>query len=265
MTKLQFKLNKKSMFLWIGILNLMIIGFMAFFPTMADEGLQQLMEGMSDSILQVLGFDTFPDFSKIDQFYGYIIQYVTMALYVYAITLGLNTFLKEEKDGTIEYLYSLPQTRKELILSKLMGNLQSLTWVLISIALSSLSMIAIFTPIQQDTIKTILDTLPVLASISFWAYLLLLLGTGLSLILKTQVSSIGVAMGIVFLPYIIGMMSQMVSALKSFETLSLLHTTMPDRLYAQSYNMTSYFLWFTLCIGIFISGFYTFEQRDIKV
>ena len=71
---------------------------------MAEEGLQELMAGMPDDILQVLGFESFPDFSKIDQFFGYIIQYVMMALLVYSISLGLNTFLKEEKDGTIEFL-----------------------------------------------------------------------------------------------------------------------------------------------------------------
>ena len=79
----------------MGVLGFMIVGFMAFFPTMAEEGLQELMAGVPDDILQVLGFESFPDFSKIDQFFGYIIQYVMMALLVYSISLGLNTFLKE--------------------------------------------------------------------------------------------------------------------------------------------------------------------------
>lgn len=265
MSKLQFKLNKKSMIIWILILNLMIIGFMAFFPTMADEGLQALMEGMSDSILQVLGFETFPDFSKIDQFYGYIIQYVTMALFVYAITLGLNTFIKEEKDGTIEYLYSLPQTRRAMITSKLIGNIQTITLVLLSIIISSLGMMALLTPPDMDTLKVLMNTLPILLSISLWSYLLLLLGTGLSLVLKSDISCTGVAMAIVFIPYVIGMMSQMVDVLKSFETLSILHTTMPDRLYAQNYNIESYILWFTLCISIFLYGLHHFNKRDIHV
>ena len=131
MRRLQFNLNKKSMLIWMGVLGFMIVGFMAFFPTMAEEGLQELMAGMSDDILQVLGFESFPDFSKIDQFFGYIIQYVMMALLVYSISLGLNTFLKEEKDGTIVFLYAQPITRTKLVLDKLMGNLMVIGSILL--------------------------------------------------------------------------------------------------------------------------------------
>lgn len=262
MIKLQFKLNRKTMLLWMGIIAVMILGFMGFFPTMADENLQSLMEGMSDSILQVLGFETFPNFSDIKQFYGYIIQYVNMALLVYALTLGLNTYLKEEQDGTIEYLYAQNMSRTQLITGKLIANLITLSLVLL--VLIGLSCLTFF--IYSDDAFAIMGaSIPVFLIMILSSFIFLLLGTGLSLILKSTVSISGVALGIVFIPYVIGMMTQMVESIKVFEFISIIHTTMPDRIYAGNYDLLSYGLWIGISLITFIYGFHYFKKRDIHV
>lgn len=265
MTKLQFKLNRKSMFIWMGITSVMVLGFMAFFPTMADENLQILMEGMSDSILQVLGFETFPNFSEIDQFYGYIIQYVNMALLVYALTLGLNTFIKEEKEGTIEFIYAQNMSRTQFVKGKLMGNLITLSLVELLLIILSCVTFYIFTPSSTEAITIITSSIPVFIIMTLCSMMFLLLGTGLSLILKSTISISGLALGIVFIPYVLGMMAQMVASLKSFEFISIIHTTMPDRIYGGNYDYLSYGLWCVLSIVIFLYGFHTFKTRDIKV
>lgn len=265
MIRLQIKLNKKSIVIWMAVLGLMIVGFMAFFPTMSDQGLQELMAGMSDSTLQILGFDTFPDFSKVDQFYGYIIQYVMMALLVYAITLGLNTFLKEEKEGTIEFLYAQPMTRSRLVFDKLVGNMLNLLSILgVVIGLSVLTLI-IFTPSGVEVSSILVKSIPVFISMILVTFLFLILGTGLSLMLPSSISSIGVAMSIVFGPYVLGMMAQMVEVLEPFEFISILHTTMPARIYIQNYDYLSYGLWIVLSVVTFIYGLHYFKKRDIHV
>lgn len=49
--KLHVKLNYKSMIVWMVTLSTMIIGFMAFYPTMADTSMQALIQGVPDSML----------------------------------------------------------------------------------------------------------------------------------------------------------------------------------------------------------------------
>lgn len=265
MRRLQFNLNKKSMFIWMGVLGFMIVGFMAFFPTMAEEGLQELMTGMPDDILQVLGFESFPDFSKIDQFFGYIIQYVMMALLVYSISLGLNTFLKEEKDGTIEFLYAQPITRTKLVLDKLMGNLMVIGSILLVVIGLSVITLVVFAPKGIEINSILIDSIPVFSFMILVTVLFLLLGTGLSLILPSTVSTVGVSMGVVFGPYVLGMMAQMVDALGSLEFISILHTTMPSRIYAGSFDYLSYGIWIGISLALFIYGLYYFKKRNIYV
>lgn len=252
------------MLIWVGLLSLMIFGFMSFYPTMADQGMQELLEGMSDSMLQILGFDTFPDFSKIDQFYGYIIQYINIALVVFAVTLGLNTYLKEERDGTIEFIFNQPLTRTQLIIQKLIGNILILGCILVAVILVSIISIAIFVPADAELSSVLISTIPVFGMLVLNTLLFLLLGTGLSLILSSDISVTGIGMGIVFVPYVLGMMAQMIEPLKSFEFISILHTTMPDRIYAGTYNANSIILWVVLAGATFIYGMIHFQKRDIK-
>lgn len=263
MIKLQFDLNKKSMIVWISILTIMILGFMAFYPTMADESIQVLLEGMSDSMLQVLGFHSFPDFSKIEIFYGYIIQYVNMGLVVYALSLGLNTYLKEEKEGTIEFLYGQPITRTNLILSKLIGNLIIIGIILFSIISISILSLYIFTPADANFSTILYDSIPVFLVIICNMIMFLLLGTGLSLILPSTTSVIGVSMAIVFIPYVIGMMAQMIDKISSLEFISILHTTMPDRIYSQTNDIYSLLMWVTISVIALIYGLIKFKKKDM--
>lgn len=262
--RLQLKLNRKSVIVWMIIISLMIFGFMAFYPTMADENLQILMEGMSDSILQILGFDSFPDFSQIDQFYGYIIQYVSMALLVYASILGLSTFLKEEREGTIEFLYAQPATRTQLVLTKLMAHSIILADLLLVIISTSILSFIIFTPKDVGAMSIIIKTIPVFGMMTLNAFIFLLFATGLSLILKSTISPTAVAMAMVFGPYLIGMMAQMIDVLKPIECLSILHTSMPDRIYAGKFDFISLSIWLVVSISIFLCGLHRFQKRDMK-
>ena len=120
MIRLHIKLNLKGIILWALILLLIVFGFMAFFPSMANDSMKELVDGklngLPDSILSIVGFETFPDFTDINVFYGYIMQYVMMALAVFSMSLGLNTYIKEEKEGTIEFLFAQPQSNSLSIL-----------------------------------------------------------------------------------------------------------------------------------------------------
>lgn len=263
--KLHFKLNMKSMVVWIVTLSAMIVGFMAFYPTMADTSMQALIQGVPDSMLQVLGFDHFPDFSKIEVFYGYIMQYIMMGIAVYAIVLGLNTFSKEVRDGTIEFLYAQPITRTELVLQKLAANTLVLTIVTTVMILVSCLTFAIFLPTGIFLNDLVMQSLPVFASFWILAEVFLVLGTGLSLLLPTSLSTMGVAMAVVFIPYVLGMMAQMVEALEPLKFISILHTSMPDQIYAGTVDFLSIGLWSLLAIGTFCFGLYHFQKRDINI
>lgn len=63
-----------------------IFAMLAFFPSMQSESMQALagaeLEGMDPAVLAALGLTEIVDFSQITNFFGYVLQFITLALMV---------------------------------------------------------------------------------------------------------------------------------------------------------------------------------------
>lgn len=60
-------------------------------------------------------------------------QYVTIAGGIYGLIMGVNSLVREETEGTIEFLYSKPVSRSEIFFGKLGANLSLILFYLVSI------------------------------------------------------------------------------------------------------------------------------------
>lgn len=269
MIRLHLRLNWKSTLLWTLILSAILFGFMAFYPSMANDSMKELVDGklngLPDSILSIVGFETFPDFTNINVFYGYIMQYVLMALAVFSLTLGLNSYLKEEKEGTIEFLFALPQSRLSLIINKCIANIILVFILVTALIIVSLLSFALFRPTTVELSTIISDNLFILLSFYLLALVYLSLGTALSMILPSNLSMTGIAMALVFIPYLIGTMSIMIQEISFLKGISLLHTLMPNQIHANNVNLLSLVLWIALSVLLFGFGTMKFKHRDIQI
>ena len=269
MKTLQLKLNRKSTFIWIALLAGITFAFMAVFPSMANESMQMLVDGkldaLPDALLAIVGFESIPDFTDIRVFYAYIMQYINIALAIFSLSLGLSTFLKEEEDGTIEFIYAQAISRKDFVLQKLQANIMLTIVVVLSLIFaSSLSFIA-FRPEGVDLVALIIETVPLFLSYFAIALIFLFLGTGLSFILKSGTSVSPVSMGIVFITYIVGLMSSMLDILEPLKHLSILHALFPSAIYDGNVNTMSLLLWVVFSLLVFYVGMLRFNRRDINV
>ena len=108
----EFKRLLKSCIIWSLVCGALITLFMSLFPTMEDMGMKQIvndkMGGMPVEILKAFNIDSSMDFTDIFNYLGYAIQYIAMASAVYGAILGVNSLIREESQGTIEFLYSKP-------------------------------------------------------------------------------------------------------------------------------------------------------------
>ena len=269
MTKLQLKLNKKSALVWAAILGLFIVLFMAVFPSMANESMQKLvdakLEGLPPALLSLVGFDTIPDFTDITVFYAYIMQYMNIALVIYALSLGLSSFLQEETDKTIEFLFAQPISRKELILNKFMANAITTFLVVSVIVLGSILSFYLFKPEDILLMSLIEESIFVFVSYYVLAFIFLILGSGLSLLLKPGTKVSGVSMGLVFSTYFIGVMAMMSELLAPLKSISILHALFPSEVYSNKVNGNSVMAWGILALIVFVFGLLRFMKRDIEV
>ena len=119
----EFKRLLKSCIIWSLVCEALITLFTSLFPTMEDMGMKQIvndkMGGMPVEILKAFNIDSSMDFTDIFNYLGYAIQYIAMASAVYGAILGVNSLIREESQGTIEFLYSKPINRLKIVTSKL--------------------------------------------------------------------------------------------------------------------------------------------------
>lgn len=269
MKSLQIKLNKKSAIVWAVVLFGFIFVFMAVYPSMANDSMQSLadkkLEGLPPALLSIVGFESIPDFTDIKVFYAYIMQYLNIALVIFALSLGLGSFLQEEIDGTIEYLFAQPLSRKNLVIGKLIANIFLVFFVVSIVSLAGVLSFVVFRPDNVGLFDLLTDTIPLFISYYFLAFIFLILGSGLSLLLKSGSKVSTTAMALVFASYFIGIMASLVEILQPLKSVSLLHALFPSNIYLGDIDYYSIGLWIIFSMLIFFLGFVSFKDRDILV
>ncbi len=118
-----------------------ILVLLAFFPAMQTESMQALanakLEGISTVLLAALGLTNMFDFSLISAYFGYALQYVALAAMVLITQQAVALLIKEETDGTIEYLCAKPVSRDDILGQKLLAHLLLVTLTMLTYALTT--------------------------------------------------------------------------------------------------------------------------------
>lgn len=84
----------KGLLTWSAVVTLLLVLFMAFFPSMAESGLADLskykLDALPPAVLEAFGLSVTTDLSDLLQYYAYIAQYILMAAAIYALILGTS-------------------------------------------------------------------------------------------------------------------------------------------------------------------------------
>lgn len=212
---LEWRKIRKGVYGWIAAYSLFILMFIAFFPSMQTDSMQSLafakMESMSAVVLSIFGLDTVPDFTKITNYYGYVAQFTNIAACIFAATLGLNMLIREETEGTIEYLYAKPVTRKEIFWQK---SLMNFFGFFLLVLISSLVIFIGFVLFANEAVPAALDlTLFFAKGTLFVGLIFLTSGILLSTMISSSRIASTVAFALVFGTYTLGIMSVLIKKL----------------------------------------------------
>ena len=124
MFKREMKINFKSFVIWTSILiGLFLIVFLVYPSIINSENMEMMDEMMKmfpEEMLKAFNMDI----SSIDTAFGWLktegFVFVLLITGIYSGILGSNILLKEESDKTIEYLNSVPVTRKNIVINKIL-------------------------------------------------------------------------------------------------------------------------------------------------
>ncbi len=225
MIKREFKVNIKSFIIWTSILiGMFLIVFLIYPYIITDEtmtSLDEMMKIFPEEVLKAFNMDI----ASISTAYGWLktegFMFVLIIIGIYSSILGSNIVLKEESDKTIEYLHSLPVKRSQIMTSKI---IVAVIYIFaITLILGIFNYVALLLSGDfEHTQYILLSITPLFIGLPLFAINLFI-----STFLHKTRKTIGISLGLVFLFYILNVLSELstkVEFLKYFSIYTLADT-----------------------------------------
>ena len=207
MFKRELKINLKSFIIWTSILiGLFLVVFLVY-PSIVNSDNIQMMDEMMKMFPEEMLKAFNMDISSIHSAFGWLktegFVLVLLITGIYSGILGSSILLKEESDKTIEYLNSVPVTRKSIVINKIISGL--LYIVLTAVAIGIFNFVGLSLSGDFDKKQYILLSLtPIFSSIVIFAVCLFL-----STFTHKTKKTMGISLGIVFASYFLKIISEM--------------------------------------------------------
>lgn len=207
MIKRELKVNFKSFCVWALVSMALYLIVFLIYPSIVNgpevESLNEMLKAFPEEILKAFNMDL----SSIDSVYGWLKSegfiFVLLIIGCYSGILGSNILLKEESDKTIEYLNSVPVTRKKIVLNKI---LCGLLYIILMVAIIGIfNFVGLSLSGDFDKKQYILLSItPISSSIVIFAVCLFL-----STFTHKTKKTMGISLGIVFASYFLNIISEM--------------------------------------------------------
>lgn len=254
----QLKNNSKSISIWSAVLFGIMSMYMFFFSTM-QEMAQVKFEMLPQEYLQLMGVDDMAQMNNYVTYFGMIFNILSIIMAVYAVSLGVNLLLKEEKNKTIEYLYSLEITRTQIYIAKVLTALISVMAVVLATGLAGI----IFGYVVGDETFQLADVMSIIKITGTVPFLFVALGMFLSAA-SAKHASVGLGCGIVMLTYMLGYLGKILEDkaefLKYFSPFELLSPT--NAVALENETLIAFGVIAALIILLFVGGKFAYARRD---
>lgn len=206
MLKRELKINFKSFIIWTSILIVLFLVVFLVYPSIVNSEnikmMDEMMKMFPEEILKAFNMDI----SAIDSAFGWLktegFIFVLLITGIYSGILGSNILLKEENDKTIEYLNSVPVTRKNIVVNKI---LCGLLYIILMIAIIGIFNFIGLSLSGEFDIKAyiLLSITPLFSSIVIFSVCLFL-----STFTHKTKKTLGISLGIVFASYFLNIISE---------------------------------------------------------
>lgn len=267
--KLEFKSLFRGLLLWTGILTLVLILFMAFFPSMESSAMQNLvgtkLDALSEPLLKIFGLTNIPDFTNITIYFAYVMQYINIAIAIYGALLGATALVKEETDGTIEYLYAQPITRNGIVGWKLTANFAVFCLLVLALAIISAILNLVFSSGKQEVMEMLMNVNKIYIGAFLPGIIFMAMGFFASVGLRSTKQTGSFAMGIVFGTYIVGIFATVINSVDFLRYLSPLELFKPSLIVTSGFNLKALGLWSGVLIISLVLTFALYNKKDLKV
>ena len=210
--KHEFRARLKSVMIWSLGLTFLVLFFFAMFPIFADQAalMNEVLARYPQELRAALGMDRM-DLSTGLGFFTFIFLFVQLCLAIQASNYGFGLVSIEESELTADFLLSKPVSRPQVLTSKLLAALSSLTITNLVVWVSSFIGISLFREGREYAASTLLL---LLLSIVIFQLFFLSVGLLISLLVKRVRSVTPYALGLGFGAYVLSAFSGILGDVK---------------------------------------------------
>lgn len=259
--------NKKSLFVWSISLAVIIIGFMSIFPSMENSAMNEMMttklDALPESMLKAFHLNSGPSLAEVTGFFAYVFQYLFIASSMYAIILGNKILVKEETEGTIEFLYAQPVSRKQIVMGKLLASISILSCFWLVTYVSSLGITLFVNKGKIPTNDVVRELSKVFVTEFFVLVFFLAFGFLLSSLIKR--ANLGLGMGIVFIIYLLGIIGDLKEELSFLKDISPMAKAGPAVLLEADFNWGLILTLFLVSVLLIGTTLFVYERKDLDI
>jgi len=208
----EFRTRLRSVIIWSLAVTAIVFFYFSFFSVFADQAalMNQMLERFPPQLRAAFGLDAM-DLSTVLGFYSFIFLFVQLCLAIQAGNYGFGLVSIEESELTADFLLSKPVSRTQVLTSKLLAALTSLTITNAVVWVSSHVSIAVFRGDREYDPRTLLL---LLLSIVIFQLFFLSVGLVVSMLVKRVRSVTPYSLGLGFGAYVLSAFSGILGDVK---------------------------------------------------
>jgi ABC-2 type transport system permease protein len=257
----EFRTRLKSVLIWSLAMTILIAFFFSFFSVFADQAatLNEFMSRYPQELRAAFGMDKM-DLATVLGYYSFIFLFVQLCLAIQASNYGFGLVSIEESELTADFLLSKPVSRTQVLTSKLLAALTSLTITNLVVWVSSFTAFTLFRGDHEYEPRILLL---LLFSIVIFQLFFLSVGVVISLLVKRVRSVTPYALGLGFGAYALSAFSgvfgdvtlELLTPFKHLDAASIVNEGV--------YNTPLVLLNITVTLVALAASYWLYTRRDI--
>jgi ABC-2 type transport system permease protein len=267
--KMELKRGLKPLAIWSVVCVLLIILFMSMFPSMKDSGMQEIvntkMDALPKAVLEAFNLKDIPDFTKLNQYFAYVFQYIVIAGAIYGGILGAKSLIKEESEGTIEFLYAQPISRCKIVTMKIISSLVIFYIFVVIMAVATIGISLIVKPSDLKIIDLVMDMKLLFSGLFLIGLVFMSIGFLISVIINNARLAMPMSTGIFFITYLLGTFSGMIEALEFLKYLSPFHYAVPSELIKNGFEGVNVVISVFIIVITISTTYFVYRKKDFRI
>lgn len=261
MFKREFKINLKSLILWTVILLAIYLLIFSIYPSLINEDtkgmLDQMMQMMPQEMLATFNMDIIGIESAFGWFQTEGLVFLVLLGGMYSAILGSTILTKEENDRTIEFLYSKPVSRGQIVSSKILCGMVNI--FIFTVVITIGNWIALAGAEDFNTKQFLMVSLiPMLLY-----YMLFSITMFISTFFKKTKKTMSIGIGVLFLSYFMQIIGGMGEKLEFLKNISVFEFVSSRYIILNNQINTGYLIAGIAVILLCIFGiYYRYERKE---